>query len=276
MAITAADVNKLRQMTGAGMMDCKNALVEADGNTEEAIDILRKKGQKIAAKRSDRDANEGFVYSMTTADHSFGAVIMLNCETDFVAKTNDFVNFAKAITELAISKKAKNVEELLASTINGVTVEAAAIELTGKTGEKIQINHYEFIEGGFVSSYNHNGNRLATIIGFNKDAANLETVGHEIAMQVAAMAPVAVDQASVSQATIDHEMEIARETTRQEGKPEEMVEKISQGKLNKFLKENTLVNQEFIRDNKKTVGQYMKETDASLVCVGFKRLQLGA
>lgn len=276
MAITAADVNKLRQMTGAGMMDCKNALVEADGNTEEAIDILRKKGQKIAAKRSDRDANEGFVYSMTTADHSFGALIMLNCETDFVAKTNDFVDFGKAITELAIAKKAKTVEELLACTINGVTVEAAAVELTGKTGEKIQVNHYEFIEGGFVSSYNHNGNRLATIIGFNKEATNLETVGHEIAMQVAAMAPVAVDQASVSQATIDHEMEIARETTRQEGKPEEMVEKISQGKLNKFLKENTLVNQEFIRDNKKTVGQYMKETDASLVCVGFKRLQLGA
>lgn len=276
MAITAADVNKLRQMTGAGMMDCKNALVEANGNTEEAIDILRKKGQKIAAKRSDRDANEGFVYSLTNNDHSFGALIMLNCETDFVAKTNDFVNFGKAITELAISKKAKTVEELLTSTIDGVTVEAAAVELTGKTGEKIQINHYEFIEGGFVSSYNHNGNRLATIIGFNKNATNLETVGHEIAMQVAAMSPVAVDQASVSQATIDHEMEIARETTRQEGKPEEMVEKIAQGKLNKFLKENTLVNQEFIRDNKKTVGQYMKETDADLVCVGFKRLQLGA
>lgn len=263
-------------MTGAGMMDCKNALVEANGNTEEAIDILRKKGQKIAAKRSDRDANEGFVYSMTTADHSFGAMIMLNCETDFVAKTDDFVNFGKAITEIAIAQKAKTVEELLACTINGVTVEAASVELTGKTGEKVQINHYEYIDGGFVSSYNHNGNRLATIVGFNKNATNLDTVGHEIAMQVAAMSPVAVDQASVSQATIDHEMEIARETTRQEGKPEEMVEKIAQGKLNKFLKENTLVNQEFIRDNKKTVGQYMKETDAELVCVGFKRLQLGA
>ncbi len=276
MAITAADVNKLRQMTGAGMMDCKNALVEADGNIEAAIDILRKKGQKIAAKRSDRDANEGFVFSMTTADHSFGAVIMLNCETDFVAKTDDFVNFGKAITELAISKKVKTTEELLALTINGVTVEAAAVELTGKTGEKVGINHYEFIENGFVSSYNHNGNRLATLVGFNKNVTNLETVGHEIAMQVAAMSPIAVDQESVSQSTIEHEMEIARETTRQEGKPEEMVEKIAQGKLNKFLKENTLVNQEFIRDNKKTVGQYMKETDASLVCVGFKRLQLGA
>jgi elongation factor Ts len=276
MAITAADVNKLRQMTGAGMMDCKNALVEANGNTEEAIDILRKKGQKIAAKRSDRDANEGFVYAMTTADHSFGAMIMLNCETDFVAKTDDFVNFGKAVTEIAIAQKPKTVEELLACSINGVTIEAASVELTGKTGEKVQINHYEFIDGGFVSSYNHNGNRLATIVGFNKNATNLETVGHEIAMQVAAMSPVAVDQASVSQATIDHEMEIARETTRQEGKPEDMVEKISQGKLNKFLKENTLVNQEFIRDNKKTVGQYMKETASDLVCVGFKRLQLGA
>lgn len=276
MAITAADVNKLRQMTGAGMMDCKNALVEAEGDIEVAVDILRKKGQKIAAKRSDRDANEGFVFSMTTEDHSFGALIMLNCETDFVAKTDDFVNFGKAITELAVANKAKTVEELLALTINGATVEAAAIELTGKTGEKVQISHYETLETGFVSSYNHNGNRLATIVGFNQAAANLETVGHEIAMQIAAMAPIAVDQDHVSADVIAKELEIARDTTRQEGKPEDMVEKISQGKLNKFLKENTLVNQEFIRDNKKTVGQYIKETGADLVCVDFKRLQLGA
>lgn len=275
MAITAADVNKLRQMTGAGMMDCKNALVESEGNIETAIDILRKKGQKIAAKRSDRDANEGFVYSMNTPDHSFGVVIMLNCETDFVAKTDDFVNFGKAITELAIAHKPKNVEKLLALTLNGVTVEATAIELTGKTGEKIQISHYELIESAFVTSYNHNGNRLATIVGFNKNATNLETVGHEIAMQIAAMAPVAVDQNSVKPEVLAHELEIAREVTREEGKPEDMIEKIAQGKLAKFLKENTLFSQEFIRDNKKTVGQYMKETDAELVCVGFKRLQLG-
>jgi elongation factor Ts len=276
MAITAADVNKLRQMTGAGMMDCKNALVESEGNIEIAIDILRKKGQKIAAKRSDRDANEGFVFSATKADHSFGAVIMLNCETDFVAKTEDFVNFGKAITELAIANKPQNVDELLALTINGATVEATATELTGKTGEKIQISHYEFIESAFVSSYNHNGNRLATLVGFNMAASNLETVGHEIAMQIAAMAPVAVDQDSVKPETLAHELEIAREVTREEGKPEDMIEKIAQGKLNKFLKENTLMSQEFIRDNKKTVGQYMKETNAALVCVGFKRLQLGA
>ncbi len=276
MAITAADVNKLRQMTGAGMMDCKNALVEADGNIEEAVDILRKKGQKIAAKRSDRDANEGFVYSLTSADHTYGALLMLNCETDFVAKTDDFVNFGKALTELAIANKVKTTEELLASNLNGVTVEAATTDLTGKTGEKVQISHFEILETGFVSSYNHNGNRLATLVGFNKKVDNLETVGHEIAMQIAAMAPIAVDQDHVSADVIAKELEIARDTTRQEGKPEEMVEKIAQGKLNKFLKENTLVNQEFIRDNKKTVGQYIKETGADLVCVDFKRLQLGA
>ncbi len=276
MAITAADVNKLRQMTGAGMMDCKNALVEAEGNIETAVDILRKKGQKIAAKRSDRDANEGFVVSKTTEDHTFGAVLMLNCETDFVAKTDDFVNFGKSLIDLAVANKVKTTEELLALNINGVTVEAASIELTGKTGEKVQISHYETISTGFVSSYNHNGNRLATLVGFNQAAANLETVGHEIAMQIAAMAPIAVDQDSVSTEVIEKELEIARDTTRQEGKPEDMVEKISQGKLNKFLKENTLVNQEFIRDNKKTVGQYIKETSADLVCVEFKRLQLGA
>jgi len=276
MAITAADVNKLRQMTGAGMMDCKNALVESDGDIDIAIDILRKKGQKIAAKRSDRDANEGFVFSKTSDDHSYGALIMLNCETDFVAKTDDFVGFGKAIIDLAVANKVKTVSELNALTINGATVEAAAIDLTGKTGEKIQISHFEVLENGFVSSYNHNGNRLATMVAFNKAVENLETVGHEVAMQIAAMAPVAVDQDAVSPELIAHELELAREVTRQEGKPENMVEKIAEGKLNKFLKENTLLNQEFIRDNKKTVGQYIKETASDLVCVEFKRLQLGA
>lgn len=276
MAITAADVNKLRQMTGAGMMDCKNALVESDGDIDIAIDILRKKGQKIAAKRSDRDANEGFVFSKTSDDHSYGALIMLNCETDFVAKTDDFVGFGKAIIDLAVANKVKTVSELNALSINGATVEAAAIELTGKTGEKIQISHFEVLENGFVASYNHNGNRLATMVAFNKAVENLETVGHEVAMQIAAMSPVAVDQDAVSPELIAHELELAREVTRQEGKPENMVEKIAEGKLNKFLKENTLLNQEFIRDNKKTVGQYLKETASDLVCVEFKRLQLGA
>ncbi len=276
MAITAADVNKLRQMTGAGMMDCKNALVEADGDFDAAIDILRKKGQKVAAKRSDRDANEGFVYAQTDSNNTFGAIAMINCESDFVGKTDDFVNFAKSIVELAIIKKPKTADELFALELNGRLVSDAVVDLTGKTGERIIISHYEFIEAAFVSAYNHNGNRLATIVGFNKTADKLETVGHEIAMQIAAMSPIAIDQNNVSQATIDHELELAREITRQEGKPEDMVEKIAQGKLNKFLKENTLVNQEFIRDNKKTVGQYIKETNSELSCVDFKRLQLGA
>ncbi len=276
MAITAADVNKLRQMTGAGMMDCKNALVEANGDFEVAIDILRKKGQKVAAKRSDRDANEGIVLAETNSEKNFGAVIMINCESDFVGKTDDFVNFAKDIIDIAIKNKPKNIDQLFALELKGRIISDAVVDLTGKTGERIIISHYENIENEFVSSYNHNGNRIATLVGFNKKADNLEQVGREIAMQVAAMSPIAIDQNSVSQSVIEHELELAKEITRQEGKPEDMVEKIAQGKLNKFLKENTLLNQEFIRDGKKTVAQYIKETDANLTCTEFKRLQLGA
>jgi len=276
MAITAADVNKLRQMTGAGMMDCKNALVEANGDFEVAIDILRKKGQKVAAKRSDRDANEGIVLAETNSEKNFGAVIMINCESDFVGKTDDFVNFAKDIIDIAIKNKPKNIDQLFALELKGRIISDAVVDLTGKTGERIIISHYEVIENEFVSSYNHNGNRIATLVGFNKKADNLEQVGREIAMQVAAMSPIAIDQNSVSQSVIEHELELAKEITRQEGKPEDMVEKIAQGKLNKFLKENTLLNQEFIRDGKKTVAQYIKETDANLTCTEFKRLQLGA
>ena len=276
MAITASDVNKLRQMTGAGMMDCKNALVESNGDFDTAIDILRKKGQKVAAKRSDRDANEGIVFAKNNSDNTFGAIIMINCESDFVGKTDDFVNFAKDIIGIAINKEPKSIEELFALELNNRVISEAVVDLTGKTGERIIISHYECINAPFVSSYNHNGNRIATLVGFNKNVNNLDQVGREIAMQVAAMTPIAVDQNSVSQSVIDHELELAKEITRQEGKPEEMVEKIAQGKLNKFLKENTLLNQEFIRDNKKTVAQYLKETDAQLTCIEFKRLQLGA
>ena len=275
MAITAAEVNKLRKETGSGMMDCKNALVEADGDFDKAIDILRKKGQKIAAKRADRCASDGYVYAQTNAEHTFGTVLMLNCETDFVAKTEDFIACAKKISNFALANKIQNLQQLLDATLDGMTISQILTELTGKTGEKVEINRYEIMQNAYVASYNHNGNRLATICGFNKVGTNMDVVGHEIAMQIAAMNPIAVDADKVPQETIDHELELAREMTRQEGKPENMIEKIAQGKLNKFFKENTLVNQEFIKDSKKTIAQYMKEADSELVCEGFYRLQLG-
>ncbi len=275
MAITAADVNKLRQITGSGMMDCKNALVEADGDFDKAIDILRKKGQKVAAKRADRNANEGFVVAKSTDDNTYGAVIMLNCETDFVGKTADFIALANAIIDFAVANRIQNLDQLKQSTLNGHTIESLLTEMTGKTGEKIELNRFEMLEKTFVSFYNHNGNRLASIVGFNKRVDNLKTIGHEIAMQIAAMSPISINENDVPKDVIEHELEIAREQVRNEGKPENMVEKIAQGKLNKFFKENTLIYQDFIRDSKKTVAQYMAEADKELHCEGFYRLQLG-
>ncbi|MDY0014959.1 MAG: translation elongation factor Ts [Bacteroidales bacterium] len=275
MAITAADVNKLRQITGSGMMDCKNALVEADGDFDKAIDILRKKGQKVAAKRADRSANEGFVVAKSTDDNTYGAVIMLNCETDFVGKTADFIALANAIIDFAVANRIQSLDQLKQSILNGHSIEALLTEMTGKTGEKIELNQFEILEKPFVSFYNHNGNRLASIVGFNKKVDNLKTIGHEIAMQIAAMSPISVNEKDVSKELIEHELEIAREQVRNEGKPENMIEKIAQGKLNKFFKENTLIYQDFIRDSKKTVAQYMAEADKELSCEGFYRLQLG-
>ena len=275
MAITAAEVNKLRQMTGSGMMDCKNALVEADGDFDKAIDILRKKGQKVAAKRADRAAGEGYVIAQTNAEHTFGVIMILNCETDFVAKTNDFVDCAKQINDFAIANKIKDLAQLMSSSIEGRTIEQILTELTGKTGEKVEISQYQSMEKPYVAFYNHMGNRLASLVAFSKGGSTLDLAGHEIAMQIAAMNPVAIDQDSVPQATIEHELELAREITRQEGKPEEMIEKIAQGKLNKFFKENTLLNQEFIKDSKKIVAQYLKEATGDATCEGFFRFQLG-
>jgi elongation factor Ts len=276
MAITAADVNKLRQMTGSGMMDCKNALVEADGDFDAAIDILRKKGQKVAAKRADRASNQGRVVAKINADHNFAAIVVISCETDFVAKNSDFVAFADSIIDTAMANKIKTREELLAQKINGITVEEMLIEMTGKTGEKTELPAYEVIEAPCVSAYNHTGNLLATIAGFTVGGEKVYEAAHNIAMQIAAMNPLAVNPNQIPQATIDHELELAREMTRQEGKPENMIEKIAEGKLNKFFKENTLLSQEFIRDNKLTVADYLKQTDADLTCCCFHRLQLGA
>jgi len=275
--ITAAEVNKLRQQTGAGMMDCKKALVEADGDFEHAIDILRKKGQKLALKRAEKNANEGIVLARTTDDKTFGILFMLNCETDFVAKNQEFIDFAQNIVALALEFKPRSLDVLSTLTINGRTVAEGVSDLIGKTGEKMELSHYEFIETDKVYAYNHQGNRLATLLGFSgSDYAGLDQIGHEITMQIAAMNPIAIDKGDVSKEMIDREIEVGKEQAREEGKPEEMLEKIALGKLNKFYKENTLLNQEFIRDSSLTVGDYLAKADKNLKVVAFKRLMLGA
>lgn len=277
MNISATDVNKLRQMTGAGMMDCKKALQETEGDFEKAIDYLRKKGQKVAGKRADRDANEGFVVAKVAEDLTFAAVVMLNCETDFVGKTEEFKQFAKAILDAGVSKKAHSVPELMPLITGGITVEQKLNDMLGKTGEKMTIAHWEVIEAPVTFAYNHHGNRLATILGMNpKEGNNVMEVGYELAKQVAAMNPVAVNKEDVPQNIIDREIEIGKDQARQEGKPEEMLEKIAAGKLNKFFKDSTLMNQEYIKDTKKTCAQYIAENDKNMKVTGFRRLQLGA
>ncbi len=274
--ITAADVNKLRKQTGTGMMDCKKALVENDGDFEKAIDYLRKKGQKIAAKRADKEATEGIVLAKTNSDKNFAAIVMINCETDFVAKNQDFIDYVNSIVDLDIDKTPKSIDELKSLNLNGRTVEESLSDQMGKIGEKIQMSNCAFIEAPIVFAYNHHGNRLATILGLNKNnVSDIENIGHELAMQVAAMNPLAVDKDDVDEKIIEREKEIGMEQARQEGKPENILEKIAMGKLNKFFKDNTLLNQDFIRDTKKTVKQYLAEADKELKVTVFKRLMLG-
>ncbi len=273
--ITASDVNMLRQQTGAGMMDCKKALVEADGNIEVATDLLRKQGQKIAAKRGEREATEGYILAKTDQTDKLGVVISLNCETDFVARTEDFVNYAKTIVDLALENKIDTIEGLKTTTFNGSTIQDGIIAMSGKIGEKIELSSYEKIESESVIAYNHPGNKLASLIGLNKCGDNIKEVGRDIAMQVAAMNPVAIEPEGVDAETIDREIEIGKEQARQAGKPEEIVEKIAMGKLNKFYKECTLLNQQFIKDSKKTVKQYLSEAENDLSVTSFNRLALG-
>ncbi len=274
--ITATDVNKLRQMSGAGMMDCKKALVESDGDFDKAIDYLRKKGQKVASKRSDRSANEGMVFAKTSADNKKAIAVMISCETDFVAKSADFVKFANDVADFAITNTPATLEDLVNADLNGRKVAENLLDLIGKTGEKMEIASYELIEAAITFAYNHPGNRLGTIIGFNKnDVANIDQLGKEIAMQIAAMDPVAIDKDDVDQKMIEKEIEIGKEQARQEGKPEDMLEKIALGKLNKFYKDRTLLNQEFVRDTKKTVRQYIAEADKDLKVTAFRRLMIG-
>lgn len=274
--ITAADINKLRQMTGAGMMDCKAALIENEGDFQNAIDWLRKKGQKVAEKRADRDANEGYVIAKTNAENTFAAVVMLNCETDFVAKNDAFKQLASDVADLALLHRPANLEALKALELDGRTVADHVAEQVGKIGEKIDFNAYQCIEAPIVFAYNHHGNRLATISGLNmNNVSGIETLGKEICMQIAAMNPIAIDQDGIDATTINREIEIGMEQARQEGKPEAMLENIAKGKLNKFFKERTLLNQEFIKDGKKTVRQIIAEADAALSVTAFYRIALG-
>ena len=274
--ITAADVNKLRTMTGAGMMDCKKALVEAGGDFEVAIDNLRKKGQKVAANRSEREATEGLAVAKAASGDKKGALVVVNCETDFVAKNQEFSDFAFKLVDLAIEKNPSGIEEFKnLPYADKLTVNDKLIEMMGKIGEKIDLSVYEKIEAEKVVAYNHPGNKLATLVGFSKSGENVEQVARQVAMQVAAMAPVALDKDDVDPRTIERELEIAKDLARQEGKPEDMLDKIAQGRLNKFFKESTLLNQESIVDNKKTVSQYLKDVDKDLTVTGFKRISLG-
>jgi len=271
--IKAADVAKLRQMTGAGMMDCKQALTETNGDFDQAIDILRKKGQKIASKRADREATEGAVIAKVNDDHTFGVLVVLNCETDFVAKNEDFVKKAHLFADAALAQKPNSLEELKNLTVEGHTIESEITNMTGVIGEKIDLSVYQKLEAPQVVSYIHPGNRLATIVSFNK-AVEDPQVPKNISMQVAAMAPVSVDKDRVPKEVIEKELEIGRAQAKEEGKPEAILDKIAEGKLNKFFKENTLVSQEFISDHKVTVAEYMAQHDKELKVLDFIRYTL--
>ncbi|MGB0883341.1 MAG: translation elongation factor Ts [Flavobacteriales bacterium] len=272
--ITAAEVNKLRKHTGAGMMDCKKALVEAEGNFEEAIDILRKKGQKVAAKRADRDAVEGAVLAGVNQDATVGYIVSLNCETDFVAKNDTFVDLTTQILNLAIDNSPKTAEELMALDMGGMPLADKLVEQTGVIGEKLEVKFFERLDSDFVGSYVHAGNRLATIVALNKNVDKAEEIAKDVAMQAAAMNPIALDKDAVEQSTIDRELEVGKDLARQEGKPEAMLDKIAMGRLNKFFKENTLVSQSFIKDSKMTVEKYVQTGDKDLKVTAFKRCSL--
>jgi elongation factor Ts len=272
VTITAADINKLRQATGAGMLDCRKALTESNGDFEAAIDWLRKQGQKVAAKRSDREAKEGVVIAQTTADNKTGMVLCVSCETDFVSKNADFVAFVQSIADAAIANNVKSADELNNVTINGATVSDMINDKLAAIGEKIAVTKFERVDAAYVASYIHGANRMGVLVGLT-GAAN--EAGKDVAMQIAAMNPLAVDETSVSAETIAREKDIAIEQIKAEGKPAEMAEKIAAGKINKFLKDNTLMAQPFVKDNSKSVADYLKGVAADLKVTEFKRVALG-
>ena len=271
--ITAAEVNKLRKTTGAGMMDCKNALVEAEGDFEKAIEILRKKGQKVAAKRADRESSEGAAIARVNDANTDGVIISLNCETDFVAKNESFVSLAQELAEMALEYNSK--EDFLNANYNGITVQDKLTEQTGVIGEKIEIGGFKRLSAPYVGSYIHAGNKIATLVGLSASVDGVDMAAKDVAMQAAAMNPIALDEEHVEKSVIEKEIEIAKDQLRQEGKPEAMLDNIAKGKLKRFFKDNTLVNQAFIKDSKQTVAQYVKSVDNGLAVTGFQRVALG-
>ena len=278
--ISATDVKNLRDQTGAGMMDCKKALVEADGDMGKAIDYLRKKGQKLSAKRADRDAKEGVVIAASSGNRNNGVVLRLSCETDFVAKNEDFVNLAKTIADIALKNLPDTTEELLALDFGGgITVGDKVTEQVGVIGEKLEVNGYHKLETeagkGQVLPYIHMGYRAGVIVALNLEGPEYVEAGKNVAMQVAAMRPVAVSEDGVDQSVIEKEIEIGMEVARQEGKPEAMLQRIAEGKLNKFFKERTLLNQLYVKGNKETVADYLKTLDGNLTVTDFKHVELG-
>ena len=271
--VTAAEVNNLRKITGAGMMDCKKALVEANGDLDSAIEILRKKGQKVAAKRADRESSEGVAITVANQENTTAIGVVLACETDFVGKNADFIELAHKIANTALSCKSK--EELLKANLGEMTVEEKLIEQTGVIGEKIQINDFARIDAEYVGTYIHAGNKISSLVGFSEKADNIEVAGKDIAMQIAAMNPIALDEKNVDAEVIEKEIEIAKDQLRAEGKPEEMLDKIAQGKLKRFFKDNTLVHQAFIKDGKVSVSQYLSNYSSSLSITSFSRVSIG-
>ncbi len=269
MAVTMAEISKLRTMTGAGMMDCKNALIEAENDFEKAIEIIRKKGQAVATKRSDREASEGCV--LASAKDGFAAVLALKCETDFVAKNAGFISLTQSILDVAMTAKPANTEALAALQIDGKLIADLIIERIGVTGEKMELDFYEFVEGGTTVAYIHPGNKLATLVAFEEKGIDYQ-VTRDVAMQAAAMNPVSLDRSSVPAKVIETELNVGREKAREEGKPENMLEKIAQGRLNKFYQDSTLLEQSFIKDSKITVSDYLKANKATVIA--FKRVTL--
>ena len=270
--ISATDVNKLRKATGAGMMDCKKALVEAEGDFDTAVEVLRKKGQKVAANRADRDSSEGAVIARVNDDATVGVIVSLNCETDFVAKNESYVTLSNQLADVALAHD--SLDSFLAADFNGMSVADKLTEQTGVIGEKIEIGGFERLEGAFIGSYIHAGNKIATLTSLSAIVDGAAEAAKNVAMQAAAMNPIALNEEGVDAATVEKEIEIAKDQLRQEGKPEAMLDNIAKGKLKRFFKDNTLVNQAYIKDGKQSVSDYVKSVDAELTITGFKRLAL--
>jgi elongation factor Ts len=276
MAITAKEVNELRKMTGAGMMDCKKALTEADGDFEKAIEILRKTGQKVSAARSGRKTTEGSVFVQTNEDHTEGTIVALGCETDFVAKNDEFQSLGNAILKAAYVNKPSSIEELKSIQMDGLSVNDKLIEMIGKIGEKIEIVALDTVKGEAVVPYIHAGSKLGVLVALQGvNGSEVTEAGKDVAMQIAAMNPVAVDKDGVDQSIVEREIEIGKEQARQEGKPEEIIDKIAQGKLGKFFKDNTLLNQVFVKDNSMTIAKYLDGINKGLTVTAFKRISIG-